>query len=326
VKTTLIFFFMLALLSSPLATFAAKPLDFDGDGKSDFAVIRNRTSGSNTVIDWYIAQSSTNILRHAQWGLGPADIPLPADYDGDNKTDIAVWRSSSTIGQSYFYILNSSNATVRVEQFGLEFDETRVVGDYDGDNKADLAVYRQSGFGQQTYFIYRGSLNNPNGNLTYVPWGTGSSTIYPGDFDGDGKYDFCVRQPGTGRFALLRSSDGGVEWINWGLPNDGLNPGDYDGDGKTDFCARRTNGTAVEWYILERDGGGTGAAPIRWGRTGVPIQFPIRSGDYDGDGLSDIGVYQIGDGQPGVFFIRRSSDGSTLAYQLGTSDAGDAPL
>ena len=47
-------------------TEAARPLDFDGDGKSDFAVTRNRTVGSDTVLDWYIAQSSNNVLRHAQ--------------------------------------------------------------------------------------------------------------------------------------------------------------------------------------------------------------------------------------------------------------------
>ena len=40
-------------------------------------------------------------------------------------------------------------------------------------------------------------LNNPNNNVTYVPWGmrygTQSNQIdepYPGDFDGDGKADF----------------------------------------------------------------------------------------------------------------------------------------
>jgi len=308
-------------------TEAARPLDFDGDGKSDFAVTRNRTVGSDTVLDWYIAQSSNNVLRHAQWGIGNAiDFALPADYDGDGKTDIAVWRPSATSGQSFFFILNSSNGTVRIEQFGAEFDNIReVLGDYDGDGKADLTVYRSFGTGTQSYYIYRGSLNNPNGNLTYVPWGTGGARPYLGDFDGDGKVDFCVRPVSSSLFVLRRSSDSVVEYISWGLSTDAARPGDYDGDGRTDFCVLRTDPSQYHWYILERDGGGTGATPIRWGRT-FPNGHLTLNGDrdYDGDGLSDIGVWRAEDNEAGVFFIRRSSDGSMLAYQLGT--AGDSPF
>ncbi len=317
---------MFASLNS--AVLAETRLDFDGDGKSDFAVTRNRTVGSETVLDWYMAQSSTNLLRHAQWGIGNGfDHALPADYDGDGKTDLAVWRPSATSGQSFFFILNSLNGTVRIEQFGQEFDQTReVIGDYDGDDKADLAVYRSFGSGTQSYYIYRGSLNNPNGSLTYVPWGTGGSRVYSGDFDGDGKLDFCVRPPSSTLFVLRRSSDSVVEFINWGLSNDAGVPGDYDGDGKTDFCVRRSelsNGQH-HWYILERDGGGTGAAPIRWGRTFPNAHLPLSGGDYDGDGLTDIGVWRAEDGQSGIFFIRRSSDGSMLTYELGTT--GDSTL
>jgi hypothetical protein len=205
---------------------AETKLDFDGDGRSDFAVHRDRTDGSRVLLDWYIAQSRDNALRHAQWGLGGlADLTVPADYDGGNKTDIAVWRSSETPGGSAVYILNSFDSTIRIESFGQPFDNAAAVGDYDG-------------------------------------------------------------------------------------------------DGRTDFCVRRANGGNFEWYILERDGGGTGANPIVRGG-GAFNDFAFGAGDHDGDGKSDIGVYRLGT-NPHTFFIRSSGSGAMLAYQLGA--AADLPV
>ncbi|MBS1792535.1 MAG: VCBS repeat-containing protein [Acidobacteria bacterium] len=305
---------------------AGKPLDFDGDGKSDFAVSRYRTVGADTLLDWYAAGSRDNALIYAQFGIGfngqTGDLLVPADYDGDGKTDVAVWRIVGTGQPRVFYILNSSNGTVRIEYFGTDGDDIRALGDYDGDGKTDLAVYRPTSAPLQNYFIYKGSLNNPNGNLTYLPWGSGfGATPVRGDFDGDGKRDACIRL--NNQFILRRSSDGGVEYVTWGLANDFAFTGDFDGDGKTDFGARRTGATNFEWYTLERDGGGTGGTPILWGRQGSPLDLTLTPADYDGDGRDDIGVYRL-TANPNTFYIRRSADGSLLAYQWGTS--GDSPL
>ena len=43
---------------------------------------------------------------------------------------------------------------------------------------------------------FKFSLNNPSGNITFVPWGINGHRVGPGDYDGDGKNDFVVKRDG----------------------------------------------------------------------------------------------------------------------------------
>ncbi len=311
--------------------------DFNGDGRTDFAITRDTNTpsaekakgalGPGTVQKyWYINYTGTPTTSVVAWGL-QNDSVIPEDFDGDGKDDIAVWRSGPATTAA-FYILQSGSSTVRVESFGQSGDDPKIVGDYDGDGKADPATFRcPSGTPGQCIFFYRGSLNNPDGNVAYIPWGFGTSNVvfpFPGDFDGDGKRDFCIRRDvsGSGQFVLLRSSDFGVEYIGWGLASDALIPGDWDGDNKADFCVVRFVGNQAHWYILERDGGGTGANPIIFGD---PTQDSGAWGDYDGDGKQDIAVWRpSADPTMCYFYIRQSSNGALLVQEWG--QMGDQPV
>lgn len=312
--------------------------DYDGDGRTDYVVTRDTDTpvsakgGSNeaglTQKYWYFAQNGTNAVTILPWGV-PNDVPVAEDFDGDGKDDVAVWRPAPA-PQAAFYILNSSNFTLTIQQFGQNGDDISVVGDYDGDRKADPASFRcPIGSQGQCTWYYRGSLNNPAGNVTFVPWGFGdtnaeSPNAAPGDFDGDGKFDFNVRMDvdGQGTFVLLRSSDFGVEWIPWGLPTDAEIPGDYDGDGRHDFAVGRIVGNLGNLYILESDGGGTGASPIV---IADPTTDALAPGDYDGDGSQDIAVWRPNaDPTQNYFWVRRSSNGSVYTYEWGQN--GDRPV
>lgn len=299
------------------ATVPAVSLDFNGDGKTDWSLIRN-TGGLKL---WYILTNTGGAQIGAQWGV-TSDREAPADYDGDSKTDIAVWRAAAP---STFYILQSATNTVKIDNFGLSGDRPTTVRDYDGDGKADVSVYREGATaGAQSYFFYRASSNNPNGNITYIPWGTNGDTETQGDFDGDGKGDFCVRRNigGAGVFIVSKST-GGIEWINWGLPTDAILPGDYDGDGRSDFGVARVNGDAYNIYILERDGGGTGASPIVFGSSSLNDNAAF--GDYDGDGKTDVGVWRP-NADPGqnYFYVRLTGTGAVITQEWGQS--GDEAL
>ena len=79
------------------------PGDYDGDGKTDIAVVREGVTSSANMI-WYIQQSCAG-LKVASYGLTGFDKTAQADYDGDGKTDIAIWREAD----EHFHILRSSN-------------------------------------------------------------------------------------------------------------------------------------------------------------------------------------------------------------------------
>ena len=274
---------------------AGENSDFDRDGEADVSVYRPSEG------KWYVLGSSNGSVSGVKWGVSTDEI-TPADYDGDLKTDFAVWRSGSLAS---LWILNSFDSTVRLEQFGQTGDDPSVIADYDGDGKADPAVYRPgAAAGQQSYFYYRGSLNNPSGNTTYVPWGSNADVAARGDYNGDGRFDPTVFRPANGTWYSLNLTNNSSTATQWGLSTDKLVPADYTGDGKTDLAVFR-NGT---WFILQS---GTGFAQYAY--WGISTDVPVPS-DYDGDGRADVAVYRNG-----TWYIQKSTIGdSVISFGLST--------
>lgn len=273
------------------------PFDFNNDGSSDLTVFRPSEK------NWYVETKATCDITGVKWGL-ETDKLAPADYDGDGVADIAVWREEALAN---FYIYNSSDDTMRTEQFGQTGD-ILTVGDWDGDGRADPAVYRDSAYGTQNYFFYRGSMENPNGDETYLPWGSAGDKPMPGDFDGDGKMDAAVFRPSDNTWYIRQSSDGQIKYESWGLSTDRFVPADYDGDGKTDLAVFR-DGT---WYIRQSSNG-----QVRYETLGLNTDTLVPA-DYDGDGKIDVAVYRAGE-----WYILRSTDGVVFGGQWGM--AGDIP-
>lgn len=278
----------------PVRAVRRAPFDFDGDGRSDISVFRR----SDTVWYWLGSQSGFNAR---QWG-NTGDFLAPADYDGDLKTDVAIWREVGTDG--VFYILNNSTGTFRIETFGLTGD-ILTVGDWDGDDKADLSVYRSGATaGAQSFFFYRGSFNNPNGNITYIPWGTEGDKPVSGDYDGDGSTDAAIFRPSNATWYVRKSSDGQLLVNAFGLAGDKLVPAHYDNDLKTDFAVYRDG----VWYIQRSTDGFISF------QYGLSTDTPAPA-DYDGDGRADAAVFRNG-----VWYVLRSQSGNTEITQFGGGD------
>jgi len=303
-------------------------VDFDGDGRSDLAVSRTTNSPGAGQRRWYIQSGSMGDVPEGpgansefDWGLA-GDVDVPLDYDNDNKTDIAVWRGSA--GQ--FYILRSSNGTLRLENLGQTGDDPTVSGDYTGDGAADPAVYRP---GASSTFRYIGV----GGATVIVNWGVNGDFRCPGDYNGDGRTDFCVQRadpnsPSQARFYILNGTgvagaQGTESTVQFGIPSDLVVPGDYDRDGRTDLAiARYAAGHPILWFIRPSSTGVISGGPTAiYGQSNT--DFTVQ-GDYDRDGRTDIAVWRPNADPTQNFFYILGSQAGDRRFEWGQN--GDFPV
>ncbi|HBR58419.1 MAG TPA: hypothetical protein DEA22_13280, partial [Blastocatellia bacterium] len=147
-------------------------------------------------------------------------------------------------------------------------------------------------------------------------WGLAADFVAPGDYDGDGKFDFAIQRPVVAtnetEFWVLRSSNSVPDIFVWGQNDDFVVPGDYDGDGKTDAAVLREGAQNLTWLI--RRSSDLGTTLVDFGLTAT--DFSVQN-DYDGDGKTDIAIWRNSDGN---FWVLRSSDGNSVVTHWGSPD------
>ena len=257
--------------------------DYDGDGKTDAAIVR----AAFPYMEWWIHNSSdgsAGVYTFGRYEDFFAKQMVCGDFDGDGKDDVALWRSANA-PNAFFYVLQSGDFTVREVQFGTTGDDPRIVEDYDGDGRTDIAVFRPA---DGTWY-YMPSANNPNRSVVSVRWGKAYAN--PGDFDGDGRADFVDHQGPD--WWILNSSDLSYRVVSFG-PNLVLGaPGDYDGDGKMDIAVVNIENHYKTWYYHSSLSPNQNPYLTRkdWGKI-IGEDIPrTAQGDYDGDGRTDYAVY-----------------------------------
>jgi len=253
----------------------AKPGDVNGDGLADIALAGGQT-GCASPVPWLsipVAFSSGDGTFYDTIGGGATfttsatqagSTPVMGDFDGDGRADIALTRGIgwTTIpvafsrGDGTFNLTNDfvQDFPTWSTQIGGHF---AVAGDFDGDGRDDLALAGGNGWGTVpvAFSVGDGTFNVTNYGLADFPtWATQAWVVLAGDFNGDGLTDLALT--------------GGNGW--------GTVPVAFsNGDGTFSV----TNGVAVD------------------SSTGDSTEFPTWavgsgavSGDFNGDGLSDIAL------------------------------------
>jgi hypothetical protein len=234
------------------------PHDYDGDGKTDFAVYRPFPSGV-----WYVAPATGAPWWGIAWGGAANDVAVPGDYDGDGSTDLAVYRPS----EGYWRIRKSSTQTELLVDWGIAGGTViPTAADYDGDGKTDVAFYQPS-----TGYWY--IVPSSTGIARYINWGIPGATVRPAaaDYDGDGKADLAFYHPADQYWYIVRSTTEQPLYVNWGASAADIPvPADYDADGKTDVAFYRPSD--LTFYIVRSSSGQAQYISIPGG---TPADLPL---------------------------------------------------
>ncbi|MFD6186914.1 FG-GAP-like repeat-containing protein [Streptomyces goshikiensis] len=201
-------------------------------------------------------------------------------------------------------------------------------GDFNGDGMSDLALLYDDTFGRVRLFTFDAPQSGvgPFGPLTWRwerPEGPGQPTVKfltTGDYNGDGTsdvalfYDYGATQSGCTAahqaiYTLTANTDrsGGFNgggppqrvWDSecWGPGTAFMDSGDFNGDGMSDLTLMYDYGNErVRLFILDahENGDGRFAAYLtpQWDRTGGGPAVPfLTTGDYNGDGKSDVALF-----------------------------------
>jgi hypothetical protein len=288
--------------------------DFNGDGKTDLACYTGN-SGS-----WNVALSTGSGWQSEFWNGGPLLVDewnvvpvwgqcFAADFNGDGKTDLAcsdgvdgVWSVSLATGTGWNTEFWSGGPVVP-----LPMTQQCLSGDLNGDGKADLVCWTGEtgawGVGISTGSGWQGAIWSggpaPVDEWNMIPV---KNQCFAADLTGDKKTDVVCSNGINGIWNVGLSTGSGWNTEFWSggpvvpLPmTQQCLDGDLNGDGKADLVC--WTGETGAWGIGISTGSGWqgaiwsgGPVPVdEWNVTPVPGQ--CFTGDFNGDGLTDVACY-----------------------------------
>ena len=220
--------------------------DYDGDGKSDLAVVLvNRAQGQTA----WLARLNSGATPYF-WTFGvPGDALITGKFFGDGKVYPGVVFVRDARKPLEWYIKNTQGLDVALN-YGMPGDTIPNLGDLDCDGITDLVAIRN---GSSSYFpgyrLWYVSLSGSGGAVLESVFGLTSDGVATGDVDGDGCSEMIALRGGfTWYTKKLFSPEIGV--AQWGLPGDvPLLPQDINGDGRPDYIISRPTGAGQVAYI-----------------------------------------------------------------------------
>ncbi|MCH9695885.1 MAG: FG-GAP-like repeat-containing protein [Gammaproteobacteria bacterium] len=310
-------------------------------GSSPTTVALNASSGSdsesvtfNDDLDWEIfAEVNDNGPRYTEDlpnNVGPAGSGFQGlyryassgrnhgpDLDGNNSSDV-FWRNSGS-GQNWMFSMvgNLIKQSVGITPVSDTNWQVAGNGDYNGDGKTDI-LWRNSITGQNHMYLMDGAEVASSLSITTVPSPNLWMVAGNGDYNGDGKSDILWRHSVTGQnhMYLMDGASIASSLSVTTVPSPSVwevaGNGDYDGDGNSDILWRNNSTGQNHLYLMN---GATVASSVSTTTVPDPANWMVAgSGDYNGDGNSDILWRNETTGQNHMYLM----DGATVVTSAST--------
>ena len=234
---------------------------------------------------------------------------VPNDFNGDGRGDLVVFHSAA----GNWYVRSLTGGTLALgENWGFAGCVPATSWLDTGTGVAQAVFHPASG--QWYVKKFHGAVAVSGLNCGF----SGCVPVYK-DYGGGGAGDVGVYDPAAGNWYIP-----GLLWgVNWGFPGCRPVAGDYDGNGMADLAV--FDMATGNWYVklLNASGGGVALGDavllgVNWGFGGcVPVP-----GDYDGDGVWDLAVF---DAATGNWYIRTVS-GASILFQYNWGFNGCTPV
>ncbi|KJU85855.1 protein containing DUF1566 [Candidatus Magnetobacterium bavaricum] len=220
------------------------------------------------------------------------------DFDADGKSDI-LWQNSTTGDVAVWLMNGTAKKSVAIAANGVPKNwNARASEDFNGDGKADI-LWQDTNTGDVFVWLMDGT-KPMQGDFADKGIPSDWQIKSVGDFDGDCNSDVLWQNSNSGDVFIwlmdgtkIKSQDFAIK--NMPVDWDVKGVGDFNGDGKSDVLWQNRNTGDVYGWIMDGIKLQSSSGSIA---KGMPSEWQIKAiGDYNGDGKSDIHLYNVNTGQ-----------------------------
>jgi probable HAF family extracellular repeat protein len=310
----------IARLPLPASLVTMHTHDFSGEGKSDLLWQGSTGFGAMAFPVAVWTMNGAQVVQSGGIGAFPSNMAIigQRDFNGDGYADI-LWRDSS--GNLSISFMNGTQVSSSVAVGNVPNNwAVYGTGDLNGDGKGDL-LWRDSATGSVSVWFMDGGNVLATTNLGLVP---SNWTIVADDNRGD-----ILWQDSSGNLAIWQIN--GTRIVNsaglGNVPAGGgwsiAGIGDFNGDGFIDILWRNVTGVVSIWFSNVNAAQNNSPYIAYTASLGsVPTSFNIaQTGDYDGNGTSDI-LWRDNQGNLSIWFMAACGSVACVTSSAGVGNAG----